>query len=430
MTYAAALERLFALRRFGVRPGLDGTRALLAALGRPERGLSTVHIAGTNGKGSTAAFAERVLRASGRKTGLYTSPHLLRFTERIRIDGEELDEGETAALAARVLAARPDGEATFFEATTAMAFLAFAAHGVEVAVIEAGLGGRLDATNAIERPLATVVTNVGLDHTDVLGATRPEIAREKAGIFKPGVPALFACADPAARAVLDESARVVGATAQALGRDFEGHSLDGGEGLLYRGPGGPLGCERLGLAGAHQAANAALALAALGSTPLAIDDQARRRGLAEARWPGRLEWLADDLLVDGAHNPDGARALAAALPRLAGGRPLTLVFGALADKDAAGMLAALVPHAARVIVTAPPSPRALAPDALVALAPSSPSIEIAPSLAAALARARRPGARVLVAGSLLLVGEARRLVLGERADPLAVQDPPAATRAV
>lgn len=402
MTYAEMLQRLRALERFGMRPGLDGMRALLAPLGAPERRLAVVHVGGTNGKGSTAALVESALRASGRRTGLYTSPHLLRFTERIRIDGDELPPAEAAALAERVLAVA--SQHTFFEVATAMALVAFVERGVEVAVLEVGLGGRLDATNVIDRPLCALVTSVALDHTEVLGDTTAAIAREKAGIWKPGVPAVMACDDAAARDVLLAEAARVGAPAQLYGRDFDDRDLP-----------------PLALAGPHQRRNGALARQALARLPAALrpSPAALVDGFARVRWPGRLEWLAPDVLVDAAHNEEGARALAAALPSLVGARPLTLVLGVVADKDARAIVAALAPLAARVIVTAPPSARALDPRTLARLVPGA---EVAPELASALARARQ-GGLVLVAGSIFLVGEARRLVLGEPADALAVQDP-------
>ncbi|HZS36770.1 MAG TPA: folylpolyglutamate synthase/dihydrofolate synthase family protein [Polyangia bacterium] len=428
MTYSEALERLFALRRFGVRPGLEATRAALAAVGNPERAFAAIHVAGTNGKGSTAAFAERMLREAGVRTGLYTSPHLSRFTERIRVSGIELDEDETAELAARVLGVAP--ALTFFEVVTVMAFAAFRARGVEVAVIEAGLGGRLDATNVLEAPLAAVVTGVALDHTDVLGATLVEIAREKAGIFKPGAPAIFACADEGARAVLIDRARELGAPAEWPGHGFDFAPRDGG-GMIFRRGDRALEVASLGLAGEHQRSNAALALAAIERVSPRIADEARARGLAETRWPGRLETVTDargllggahaGVLIDAAHNPDGARALAAALRQIAAGRPVTLIFGVVADKDAPAMLAALAPAADELVLTRPDSPRARDPESLRALAPNA---RVAPSLAEALAlaaaRARGP---IVVAGSIFLVGEARRLLTGERADPLIVQDP-------
>jgi dihydrofolate synthase/folylpolyglutamate synthase len=405
MTYEQTLQRLFALRRFGMRPGLDGVRALLGALGNPERELAVVHVGGTNGKGSTVAFVEAALRAAGRRTGAFTSPHLLRFTERIRLGGVELGREQAAALAERVLAASEAAgqEATFFEVATAMAFLAFAEARVDVAVLEVGLGGRLDATNVIARPLATVVTSIGRDHMDVLGDTLPAIAREKAGIWKAGAPAVYACDDDAAAAVLDGEAARVGTSALRFGRDFD-----------------DAGLPPLGLAGAHQRRNAALARQALAALPAALapSPAALATGFAQARWPGRLEWLTPTLLVDAAHNEEGARALAAALAAALPAGAFTLVVGVVADKDARAILAPLVGRAARVIATAPPSPRALPAAELAALVPGA---EAAPDLETALARAA--GGVTVVAGSIFLVGEARRLVLGEAADPLAVQDP-------
>jgi dihydrofolate synthase/folylpolyglutamate synthase len=381
-------------------------RALLGKLGHPERALSAIHIAGTNGKGSTAAFTESILRAAGVRTGLYTSPHLHRFTERIRVGGDEIPAEEVAAVADRVLSAAPD--ATFFEVATAIALLWFVERGVEVAVVEAGLGGRWDATNALERPLATVVTGVALDHTEVLGPTLADIAREKAGIWKPGVPALFACDDEPASRVLREVAASVGAPAYRLGQEVEAEARD-----------------PLGLQGRFQRRNAALAVAAVRLAGIEVDDQARRRGLLEARWPGRFERLTEDVLVDAAHNPEGARALAGELASLAGGRSVTLLFGVVGDKDAGPMLEALRPVAARVLLTRAPTPRARDPQSLRALAPDA---EIVPDVAQALARARTGPALVVAAGSIFLVAEVRRLVKGEPCDPISAQDPPAAQK--
>jgi dihydrofolate synthase/folylpolyglutamate synthase len=394
MTYDQMLQRLRALQRFGMRPGLDAIRALLGAVGNPERGLGVVHVGGTNGKGSTAAMIAAALHAGGKRVGLYTSPHLLRFSERIAIDGRELERERVAALAERVLAVA--GEHTFFDVATAMALVAFAEARVDVAVLEVGLGGRLDSTNVIERPLASVVTSVALDHTDVLGDTVVAIAREKAGIWKRGCPAIYACEAEDAAAVLEgEAVRAGAAPIERFGRDFDDASLP-----------------PLALGGAHQRRNAALARRTL--TILGVGERAIAEGFAHVRWPGRLEALSPTVLVDAAHNEEGARALAAALP--AG--PLTLIVGVVADKDARAILLPLAARATRVIATAPPSPRALPPAELARLWSGA---EVAPDLAAALAMAA--GERVLVAGSIFLVGEARRLVLGEPADELPVQDP-------
>jgi dihydrofolate synthase/folylpolyglutamate synthase len=408
MTYAEMLQRLVGLRRFGVRPGLDGVRGLLAAIGHPERGLRVVHVGGTNGKGSTAAMIAAGLRADGRRVGLYTSPHLLRFTERIVIDGAEIAPERAVALAERVLAVGDGGSATFFEIVTAMAFLAFAEARVDVAVLEVGLGGRLDSTNVVEEPACAIVTSIGMDHADVLGATPAAIAREKAGIWKRGRPALFACADEAAAAVLQAEAERLGAAPiERFGRDFD-----------------DAGLPPLALAGAHQRRNAALARRALDL--FGVSDGVIADGLGSVRWPGRLERLSPAVIADAAHNDEGARALAAAWPEGA----WTLVVGVVSDKDARAIVAPLVARAVRVIVTAPPSPRAMAPAELarVATVAGAADVTVADDLAAALASAAAAGERVVVAGSIFLVGEARRIVLGEAADPVAAQDPPAAQK--
>jgi len=418
MTYVEALERLFALRRFGVRPGLETTRRLLSSLGHPETAFSVIHVAGTNGKGSTAAFAESLLRAAGVRTGLYTSPHLSRFTERVRVDGVEISAATAAALLDEVFAIA--GEATFFEVVTAMALLAFARAGVKVAVLECGLGGRFDSTNVITAPLSTVVTGIAADHLDVLGPTLADVAREKAGIWKPGVPAVMACDDPAARLVLRSTATVVGAPISEWGVDL---SLD--EAGDYVGPGGPLGRLTVGLRGAHQRRNAGLALAAVSLAAdrggFLISDENRRTGLRDVRWPARLELLAPDVLVDAAHNAEGATSLAVELPAIAAGRPITLVVGVVADKDARAILAPLLPLAARIVCTTPPSPRALSAGDLAALCQG----ETVSDPTEALATARDGRSLVVGCGSIFLVGELRRILLGEPSDPLAVQDPAA-----
>jgi dihydrofolate synthase/folylpolyglutamate synthase len=393
MTYDEMLQRLAALRRYGMRPGLDAIRELLRRVGDPHVGMRVIHVGGTNGKGSTAAMIEAGLRAANMRTGLYTSPHLLRFTERIRIDGDEITRARAAEVAEAVLAG--GGEYTFFEVATAMALLAFDRAGAPTAVLEVGLGGRFDATNVVEHKAVGVVTSIALDHTDVLGPRVVDIAREKAGIFRPGTPALFAADDDAA-AVLQAEAERIGATPiERFGRDFDDADLP-----------------PLALVGAHQRRNAALARRAL--ELVGVGTRAIREGLANVKWPGRLEALTPTVMVDAAHNEEGARALAAAWP--AG--EWTLILGVVADKDARAIVAPLVARAKRVIMTAPPSPRALPPAELAKLVPHA---TVAPDLAAALALAG--GERVVVAGSIFLVGEARRLVLGEAADGTAVQDP-------
>jgi dihydrofolate synthase/folylpolyglutamate synthase len=408
--YADLLARLDdAAQAHGVELGLDRIRRALARLGDPQRRYAAIQIAGTNGKGSTAAMAEAILRGAGLRTGLYTSPHLARFTERIRVDAREADGDALAALDLRIQQA---GERlTYFEVATILGFLWFAEAGVDVAVLETGLGGRLDAVTCCE-PAATAITSIGLDHTEYLGTTLAQIAREKAGILKPGVPCFLGRLPAEADAVVAEVARQVGAPLLRLGVDFDMPSAEPG------------------LPGRHQRENAALAVAlarAVASQvgrPLSSD--AIDRALAAVRWPGRLEQLASDLWVDCAHNPDGARALAAALPGVAAGRPVTLLMSVARDKDPAAMLAALAPVARRLVATRADTPRAMPPGDLAALARGRiPEVAVDEDPWRALAEARRSGQGevVVVCGSIFLVGPLRARVLGEPVDPRRTSDP-------
>ncbi len=371
LTYAEALDRLCRLRRFGVRPGLERVNAALAALHHPERRFDVVHIAGTNGKGSTSAFAERLLRAGGRRTGLFTSPHLHRLTERIRVDGVEIPPDEIARRTPQLLDAVP--EITFFEALCALAFAYFADAGVDVAVVECGLGGLLDSTNVFAAPAATVVTSIALDHTEILGPTTADIARQKAGIFRAGRPAVIGAVDAQAEsALLREAARSTSAR-QSIGTGAILLAPSTGRRPFFvrsgRGPGTQsrfARCSRCPWSVPHQAVNAALALCAVAVGTGVTGDFSR--ALTETRWPGRLEWLAPDVLIDAAHNEEGARALAAAGPRLVSGRAVELVLGLVEEKDAHAILRALAPLGRRVWVTEPVSARALPAAALAALA--------------------------------------------------------------
>lgn len=404
MSYERALRRLLELQRFGVRPGLDAIGAALERLGHPERAFPAIHIAGSNGKGSTAAMCDAVLRAAGLRVGLYTSPHLSRLTERVRVDGVEIAPDRVAALVERVLAMGP--ELTFFEAVTAMGFVAFAEDAIDVAVVEVGLGGRLDATNALARPLVSVVTGIALEHTEVLGSTLAQIAREKAGIFRAGVPAVAAARDEEARAAIAEVARRVGAPLAWLGTDF---ASDVAPALL----------------GAHQRDNAALAMAALSRLPGALRPTASaREALERVTWPGRLERIGDDILLDGAHNADGARALAAALPEVAAGRPVTMVLGMVDDKDMAAFLAPLAGLVEHVVATTPDTPRARDAAMLAeGVAARGISVEIEPDPVRALERAAARAGLCVVAGSLFLIGQLRAHLRGEPRDPVLAQDP-------
>ena len=425
MTYAEAVARLLALRggeHAGMRPGLERIETLLEALSNPERRYTLVQVAGTNGKGSVAAMLAGILKADGRRVGLYTSPHLVSFRERIRVDGEAIAEDDVAdgfdAIA--TLVARLD--ATMFEASTALALDHFAREAVDVAVLEVGLGGRLDATT-VGTPAVTAIARIDLDHQEVLGATLAAIAAEKAAIIRSGV-AVSAAQAPEAADVLIARAAAVGVPLLMEGRELgvrvRARDLDA-QTIDAAGPGWRLEGLRLPLLGVYQPSNAVVALAA--ARALGVGDAACREGLARARWPGRFEVLrARDRIVvlDGAHNPAGAAALAASLTEWFGTTPLTLVFGALRDKDAPGMLAALAPRARRLIFTASSSPRAARPEALRDAAPHGAAVELADSAPEALAlAAREPRTPILcVAGSLSLLGDVLRATRGDKPCPI------------
>jgi dihydrofolate synthase/folylpolyglutamate synthase len=425
MTYAEAVARLLALRggeHAGMRPGLERIEGLLEALGRPESRYTLVQVGGTNGKGSIAAMLATVLKAGGRRVGLYTSPHLVSFRERIRVDGEAIAEDALVdgVEALGTLVARFD--ATVFEATTALALDHFAREQVDIAVLEVGLGGRLDATT-VGRPAATVLSRIDLDHEAYLGPTLPAIAAEKAAIVRAGV-ALAAAQAPAVTTVIVDRARQVGVPLLLEGRDLHVEVLARsarGQSISCRGAGWALERLDLPLLGTFQPSNTLLAVAT--AIHLGIPEGAIRLGLTRVRWPGRFQVIGDrpTLVLDGAHNPAGARALAASLRETFGSAPLTLVLGISRDKDAAAMLAALAPLAHRLILTRAAVPRAADPEALRHLAPPGvPVVQTAASAAEALALATGPDASevVCVAGSLFLVGEVLALLGGATPCPI------------
>ncbi|MHB8605504.1 MAG: bifunctional folylpolyglutamate synthase/dihydrofolate synthase [Thermoplasmatota archaeon] len=413
-----AMAWLDSLARFGMRMRLEAIEALLASLGDPQKDLRAIHVGGTNGKGSVAALAASAFSASGRRTGLYTSPHLVHFAERVRVDGAKISERDIAAGLTEIRPAverlEPSfGPLTYFEVSTALAFLHFERARVQCAVVEVGLGGRLDATNVLADPLATVLTNVALDHTEVLGADIVSIAREKAAIVKPGVPVVTGC-EGDALAVVRGAAEANVAPLRVLGDDFSarsmGHDRDG---QTLRFTGVPFSADvRIPLVGAHQVGNAALAAAALAAcaeSGFAVSEGAFERGFRAAHWPARLQWIpgAPPLLVDGAHNPAGAAALASYLDaeKL---RP-TLVFGCMTDKDWLDMVTALAPYLAGAVVTRPRSPRALPPmESGREFSRVGVTATMVPDVKHALATAVNqagPDGVVLVAGSLYLAGE-------------------------
>jgi dihydrofolate synthase/folylpolyglutamate synthase len=403
---------LFSLERFGMKFGLAGMARICDALDHPERAFPCIHIAGTNGKGSVTAMVDAALRAAGWRSARYTSPHLSRLEERFVVDGREVTAERLEASAVRVRDAVErlvasgalDGWPTFFECTTAVAFDLFRAARVDVAVIETGLGGRLDATNVVT-PIATAIVSIDLDHQAQLGDTLAAIAFEKAGIIKPGVPVVTGALPAEAMAVIARVAAERGAPLLAAGDD---------EALAAR-----VAAMPPALPGAHQRANAAVALRLLesidgGGHDLRVDAAARARGVTTAAWPGRLEtivWRDRAILLDAAHNPAGARALAsyllAALPR-----KVTLVFGAMKDKAIEEMLRELAPVTRRLLCTTAPSPRAASAGELVAIAAEAGlAAEAVADPMAALARARETADPIVVAGSIFLVGAVRERLL-------------------
>jgi len=423
---AEALALLEGLPPSTIRLGLARVQAVLAQLRHPERRYPALHVAGTNGKGSTCAFAAAALREAGHRVGLYTSPHLVRFNERIQVDGEEISDDALGRRILEVLERAPAAatELTYFELATVVAYWHFASEEVDLAVLETGLGGRLDATNTA-RPLITALTPVALDHQALLGDSLAAIAAEKAGILKPGVPVVCARQAPEALAVIEARAAQVGAPLLLEGRDFEVEAAEGG--LHYRSRSGQLEALTLSLRGAHQHQNAAVALAALeqlSQRGFGVSARAARHGLARARWPGRLEELTLALagprtvVVDGAHNPAGVQVLLQALGSEYAGRPVHAVFGVVADKALAPLAQALFPRLASLHLTPLSSPRSLPPAQYLDLARSlCGQVQAYGDLEAALrgAAARcAPGDVLLCTGSLFLVGAVTGLARAPR----------------
>lgn len=404
--------------RTGMRPGLERIQHLLAALGHPEAGLRIVRVGGTNGKGSVAALVEAILRAAGLRTGLYTSPHLLDPVERIRIGGAPVAPEALGRHAERVRAALPPGGATFFEAMTALALLAFREASVDLAVLEVGLGGRLDATN-VGPPGVTVLTQIAHDHQELLGARLEDIAAEKAALIRGGVAATAAQA-PEALSVVEARCRALGVPLWVEGRELAVgvHASDlGGHRLDVAGPGWTVRDLQVALPGLFQPGNTLLAVAAIHllapAYGLAVPEAAVRAGCAGIRWPGRFQVVAGEppVILDGAHNPAGAAALAASLAHHFPGARVTCVVGVSRDKDRAGILKALTPVATRLVLTAAANPRATPPGELRAHLPAvDVPVTVAEDAEVALTAAcADPDTDVVcVAGSLFLVADAMR----------------------
>jgi dihydrofolate synthase/folylpolyglutamate synthase len=410
MNFGRALAALEARQESRIELGLDRVRAHLARLGDPQETVPAFHVAGTNGKGATCAILAAVLRASGRRVGLYVSPHLFDARERIAVDGRMIPRADFARLLTRALKADPGGRLTYFELLTSVAFQWFAERRCDVMVLETGLGGRLDATNVVKAPLAAVVTSVDLDHQNFLGRTRARIAAQKAGIFKAGRPAVFPDL-PVLRRAPRRGTPVI------VRRDWTAVRTDWRRGVqVLRAPSGRE--YRLSLLGARQGRNAALARAAVDASGLAVPESAWRAGLGRVRWPGRFDAVRlgrRTLVVDGAHNPEAARALAATWAAAPWSRrPARWILGMLRDKDAAGVLAPLAPFLTEVVVVRPDSPRALDALALAAaVRRAAPRARVtverdARAAIGAWRRDRRAPAAAVCAGSLYLAGEALR----------------------
>jgi len=413
----AYLERL---KGAGIRPGLVPVKRLLKRLGNPQDCYRSLLVGGTNGKGSIAASLAAVLQAAGYRVGLYTSPHLVDFRERIRVDGAMIREKPLCNLIGRVRRADREG-VTYFEFATALAVAHFARCRVDVAVLEVGMGGRLDATNVVRSELS-IISNIAMDHAEYLGSRLVDIAREKAGIIKRGGICITAARQAPVVAVIDRVCREKGARLLRVGREIQMRAEKGGS-FHFRGPSLELKNLSFALKGPHQRENAALALGALGilrTKGFAITDEAVRLGLAAVRWAGRLEVVEEHptILLDGAHNAAGSAALRRALEEFKF-RRLILVIGILADKDYRGIIRRLAPLAHRLIVTRPPDDRALAPELLAAEAMHwNRRVEVATNPRNAVVRAREVAGAddlICIAGSLYLVGAVRPLFTHRKA---------------
>ena len=401
--YRETLAWLFQTQRFGIKLGLENSRRLFQELGLPSPNERIIHVAGTNGKGSVCALLDSLCRAAGYRTALFTSPHLITFRERIQVDGAMISEEEVARglTTIRELVRNWEPHPTFFEIALALALDHFRHAGADIVVLETGMGGRLDATNAVQ-PVVSVITPIDCDHQKWLGNSLPEIAAEKAGIIKAGIPVVSALQT-------EEVAEVIRARAKECEAplDFVRQAFD-------RFP--------VALAGTHQKQNAALAISALHTAQIPIDNAAIERGLASVIWPARFQRWDARTVIDGAHNPSGARSLAETWRQVFGDRRATVILAVLQDKDVAGICRALAPIMQRALLPSIQSERALAAEDLRrTICDQFPGLPVATasSFAAAWDEARRDPAPVLVTGSLHFAGEALALLQGE---PVALEE--------
>ena len=424
------LQRLYARQAHGIKPGLDATRALLQTLGHPESGLAAVHVAGTNGKGSTCALVAKGLESLGLPIGLTTSPHLVRFNERFQINGEPIADDELDRHLARVEEAAESIEResgivpTFFECAIAIAFLHFREHGVRLAVVETGMGGRLDATNILT-PLVSVVTRIAMDHMQFLGDTMEAIAAEKAGILKPGRPAVAGSMPEEAFAVIADTARRIGAPLIDVRDAVSVRRVSGDltrQRLAVSTPDRDYGILETPLAASYQTENVATAVATLevlrDRVGLPLPDDAVKSALARVSWPGRMQCVRRDpfVVLDGAHNPDGAAALVHARKDAHVRKgSVELVCGFCADKDVNGFFRTVAPWIRHAWTVPIPNPRSISPEEAARLAAryriaAEPRPSLADALPAALDAARAEDSPVFICGSLFLVGEALSVI--------------------
>jgi len=413
--YEAALSKLYGLQKYGIKFGLSKTSNLLNAFGEPHRGQQYIHIAGTNGKGSVGAILESILLKSGRTVGFFTSPHLVSFTERFRLNKTAIDKDQAAALISEVYEATDKNELpTFFEITTAMALIYFARSNVDISIMEVGMGGRLDATNVIT-PLVSVITNIGLDHNQYLGQTIIDIAKEKAGIIKPDVDVVTGVNQSSVRQLFESRCKEKRAPLWRLGHNARYRRSASGL-FSYYGARESYTDLALGLQGRFQYRNAALGLLVLEvlkQKGVTVSEEDIRAGLLEPFWPGRFEVVSSrpKIILDGAHNSAAMRSLADSIQKDFDFKDLVLVLGIMADKDIPHIMRQIVPLATRVIFTRPAYYRAAEPQRLLQAARKLGwSGEVCIPLSAAIETARNLADEsdvILITGSLFTIGEAK-----------------------
>ena len=396
MQYQEALDWLYSTQMFGIKLGLEGPRQLLKeSLAYPASGVTVIHIAGTNGKGSTCAMMDSIARACGKRSGLFTSPHLIDFRERIKVTGQEIPKESCAALLTglREICEKMDIHPTFFEITLALAMQWFRTCECEIIILETGMGGRLDATTAVPADVC-VITPIGLDHMAYLGDTLEKIALEKAGIFLLGKPIIAAAQLPSVERVLEMEANALRTGIEFIREPLMGYPLT--------------------LVGAHQKWNAALAVAALHRAGLSLSADTVRHGLSTVQWPGRFEIIRPGIVLDGAHNPHATRVLVDTWHSHYPGKKAALIFSAVEGKDIPGIIALLAPLASQIFLCPIATARATPVAELAAHLPeNSPAHAVFPDFPAAFTAAAAHGAPILIAGSLFLIGEARAYLTGE-----------------